>query len=70
MSFELYNTILAYGDQIKLDLYQNSSIVSKLEQFDNDWVKYNPSQSVLVFCSQRACLPRQLPLDCLARMLF
>ena len=46
MSFELYNIILAYGDQIKLDLNQNSPIVSKLEQFDNDWVKYNPRKNI------------------------
>ena len=46
MSFELYNTILAYGDQIKLDLYYDNSIISKLKQFDNDWSKYNPRKNI------------------------
>ena len=44
--FNLYNTILAYGDQIKLDVYHSSSIISKLKQFDNDWSEYNPRKNI------------------------
>ena len=44
--FNLYNTILAYGDQIKLNLYHSSSIISKLKQFDNDWSEYNPRKNI------------------------
>jgi len=43
MSFELFNTFTAYGDQIgfhtKLD---ENIILDQLKEFHNDWAEYNP----------------------------
>jgi len=43
MSFELFTTITAYGNQIgfhtKLD---ENLILNQLKEFDNDWTRYNP----------------------------
>jgi len=43
MSFELYNTITAYGDQIPLAIsIKYEKVLDKLQSFDNDWTQYNP----------------------------
>lgn len=47
MSFELFNTLTAYGDQVKLNIYQNSkTMLERLIQFDDNWTKYNPRKHI------------------------
>lgn len=47
MSFELFNILTAYGDQIKLKFYrEQKDILDKLRQFDNDWSQYNPRKNI------------------------
>jgi hypothetical protein len=43
MSFELFNTLTAYGDQIGFHTYFNENVIlDKLQEFSNDWAEYNP----------------------------
>lgn len=43
MSFNLFNTFTAYGDQIKFDILVDiKEIKGKLQEFNNDWTQYNP----------------------------
>ena len=47
MSFELFNTITAYGDQIKLTINNHPDLIlDNLKQFDNNWTKYNPRKDI------------------------
>jgi len=47
MSFELFNILTVYGDQIRLDIERDPYITLKgLKQFDNNWAKYNPRKSI------------------------
>jgi hypothetical protein len=47
MSFELFNILTAYGDQIRLNMERDPNITLKgLKQFDNNWAKYNPRKSI------------------------
>ena len=47
MSFELFNILTIYGDQIRLDIERDPYITLKgLKQFDNNWAKYNPRKSI------------------------
>ena len=40
MSFELFNIITAYGDQVNLTVEEDpDSILNNLKQFDNNWSK-------------------------------
>ena len=43
MSFELFNTLTAYGDQVQLQLKVNSTFVlEELEKYNKMWTPYNP----------------------------
>jgi len=43
MSFQLYNTLTAYGDQISSNIYiAPYETMKALQKFDNDWTQYNP----------------------------
>jgi hypothetical protein len=43
MSFELFNTLTAYGDQFRLQTEVDSTfILDELEKYNNDWTPYNP----------------------------
>ena len=47
MSFELFNILTTYGDQVKLNIYQNPNIILEgLIQFDDNWTKYNPRKNI------------------------
>ena len=47
MSFELFNTLTAFGDLIRLTVWEDpDSILNNLKQFDNNWVKYNPRKDI------------------------
>jgi len=47
MSFELFNTITAYGDQIELTINNHPDLIlNNLKQFDNNWAKYNPKKNI------------------------
>ena len=47
MSFELFNIITAYGDQVNLTVEEDpDSILNNLKQFDNNWSKYNPRKDI------------------------
>ena len=44
MSFELFNTLTAYGDQIGFHTKFNEHIIlDKLKEFSDDWTEYNPN---------------------------
>ena len=47
MSFELFNILTAYGDQIQLNLERDPYIIlNDLKQFDNKWEQYNPRKNI------------------------
>ena len=43
MSFELFNTLTAYGDQIGFHTkFDENVILDKLQEFSDNWAEYNP----------------------------
>ena len=47
MSFELFNILTAYGNQVKLNIWKKpEDTLKKLKQLDNDWSKYNPRKNI------------------------
>ena len=47
MSFELFNIMTTYGDQVQLNIERDPYITLKgLKQFDNNWGKYNPRKDL------------------------
>ena len=47
MNYELFNTLVVYGDQFPLKIGLSSKrVLEELKQFDNDWVQYNPRKSI------------------------
>ena len=43
MSFELFNTLTAYGDHIGFHTkFDENIILDKLQEFSDDWAEYNP----------------------------
>ena len=47
VSFELFNVITAYGDQIKLNIWRNPAYILKgLSKFNDNWEKYNPRKNI------------------------
>ena len=43
MSYDLYNALIAYGDQYPLQISVNcNEILSELRFFESDWTQYNP----------------------------
>ena len=47
MNFELFNTLIAYGDQFRLKISENPKVIlQKLEQFNDKWSKYNPRKDI------------------------
>lgn len=47
MSFELFNILTAYGDQVRLNIELDPPIILKdLEQFNNKWERYNPRKNI------------------------
>tara|TARA_Y100001949_G_scaffold165363_1_gene161031 strand:- start:908 stop:1537 length:630 start_codon:yes stop_codon:yes gene_type:complete len=47
VSFELFNRLTAYGDQVRLNIEQDPNIIiANLKQFDDNWGKYNPRKNV------------------------
>ena len=43
MSYDLYNTLIVYGDQYPLQISVNcSKVLSELRFFESDWTQYNP----------------------------
>jgi len=47
VSFELFNRLTAYGDQVRLSIEQNpNDVIANLKQFDNNWGKYNPRKDL------------------------
>ena len=47
MSFELFNTLTAYGDQIRLNEWEDPRItLNELKKFDDKWSAYNPRKNI------------------------